>query len=480
MTPDLLVIGAGPAGISAALAASSCGVNTLLIDNASAAGGQVYRAPRNVKQQGTVAVDTSVLDPDKASGDALREALAQSDVQHLPCCNVWSITQDFRVDAVGPNGPIHIQPRAIVAAVGANERVVPFDGWTLPGVIGLAAATVLLKGERMLPGNDLVIAGAGPLLYAVAHKMLACGGRVVAVVDVSGRHDWLASVPSLLAEPRNLARGIAWVRDLKRAGVPLLFSHTVRRARTTDEGLVVDIAPVDSSHKRLLGKPETSLRADCLAVGHGLIPTVAVTRSLNAEHEFDERAGGWVPMLDSAYRSTRSGLYAAGECTGVAGAHAAQHAGHICGLTVAFDQGHISTSAWRRAVAPLRRACARARIFGHANARLMAPRRGQLEDVPGNVVVCRCEDVTRAEIEAAIASGARCLNEIKSWTRCAMGPCQGRSCGDMVAALVAHHYGGRALTGSFSQRSPFRPLDVEALTGDYEYDDITIPRAAPP
>ena len=112
-------------------------------------------------------------------------------------------------------------------------------------------------------------------------------------------------------------------------------------------------------------------------------------------------------------------------------------------------------------------------------ARLMAPRSGQVEAIAYDTVVCRCEDVTRAEVEEALERGAADVNQLKSWTRCGMGPCQGRMCGDTVAQIVAARTGSRAAAGAWTARVPLRPLNVDAMAGEFDYDDIPIPTAAP-
>lgn len=172
MTPaDLVVIGAGPAGTTAACAASEAGLAVTLIDEAPAAGGQVYRAPP-IERIGPAAKSA-----DQHAGDRLRAALTASTVDFRPGRRVWSISGQFRVDAIGPAGTETITAPRLIAATGAHERVVPFPGWTLPGVIGLAAATVLLKAQAMVPGPRVIVAGCGPLLAAVAAKIVKGGER---------------------------------------------------------------------------------------------------------------------------------------------------------------------------------------------------------------------------------------------------------------------------------------------------------------
>lgn len=172
MQADLIVIGAGPAGAAAALAASEAGLLVVLLDEDASPGGQVYRAP-----PAGLSVAPATRGADERAGDALREAVAASAVVWKGGARVWSISGAFRVDAVTAAGSESFTAPRLVAATGAHERLVPFPGWTTPGVIGLAAATILLKSQGMVPGRRTVVAGCGPLLAAVAAKIVAGAGR---------------------------------------------------------------------------------------------------------------------------------------------------------------------------------------------------------------------------------------------------------------------------------------------------------------
>jgi thioredoxin reductase/bacterioferritin-associated ferredoxin len=468
---DLIVIGAGPAGAAAATRAAALGLRVLLLEDQPEAGGQVYRAPA-----GTRPVPDS---PELRSGTALRQALAASGVETRFGHQVWSVSGDFRVDALGPTGPCYWHAPALIVATGAQERVVPFPGWTLPGVIGLAATTLMLKAHGAVPGARTLVAGCGPLLGAVAVGILKAGGQVAAVADLSGIGDWARRLPALSARPDLLARGAGWAATLRRAGVPILFRTTLAEVEPFMGGLRARLCPVDAGGRPLPGEGRV-LEADAVAVGHGLLPSTEITRLLRVAHHFDARAGSWAARLDADGRTSRPGLLVAGDGGGVQGAAAAPLRGELAALAAARGLGRLDTAEHERLAAPLRRRLGRAARFGQAMAGMMAPRAGQLETIPPEVVICRCEDVTRAEIEAAAAEGAREVNQLKAWTRCGMGPCQGRVCGDTAAALLARHHGiGREEAGLFTGRTPLRPLPLDQLTGDFGYADIALPPPAP-
>jgi thioredoxin reductase/bacterioferritin-associated ferredoxin len=391
---------------------------------------------------------------------------------------VWSVGAGFRVDAVGPDGPETVLAHRLVAATGAYERVVPFPGWTRPGVIGLAAATVLLKTEARLPGQAAIVAGAGPLLAAVAAGILRGGGRVAAIVDLASRGEWLRALPALARRPDQLRQGASWALTIARARTPVLFRHAVVEARGPDELDEVVVAPVGPD-----GRPDLSrsrvISADILAVGHGLVAGAEITRLLRAEHAIDLARGGIVPVRDPWGRTSVQGLYAVGDGAAVAGALPASLAGRLAGLAAAHDAGRIDPAAFEQASGDVRSELAGAQSFADAVSGLMRRRPGLLDAVPADAIVCRCEDVTRAEIDAAIVAGAREVNQLKHFTRCGMGPCGGRMCGETVADLMALRIGSREAVGWWTTRPPLRPVPLADMVGRFTYADIPVPEPAP-
>lgn len=470
MSCDVIVLGAGPAGANAALAAAGAGLKVVLFDQQPEAGGQVWRAP--LPGAGVPA------SPEQASGDALRARLSASNIDCRFGRTVWSVGRDFRVDAIGPDGNEMVEAPRLIAATGAHERVVPFPGWTLPGVIGLAAATVLLKSHGALPGRRVVVAGCGPLLAVVAAGILKAGGEVAAIADLAGPSDWLRALPALASQPRLLARGAGWALKIGTARVPVHFRHGIRRAEGDEALARVILAPVDASGAFVAGA-ERGIEADALCVGHGLVPGAEIPRLYRVAQKFDRLRGGFVPELDAEGRTSRPGLYACGDGAGLRGALVAEAAGQLAGLACAFDTGALSTPAFTAAATAPRAALLQARAFSDAMAGMMALRPAQVAAIPPETVVCRCEDVTRADIEAAHSDGACDMNQLKHFTRCGMGPCQGRFCGDVAAELLAAKVGSREAVGTFTARPPLRPVALTDLLGQFDYSDIPIPPPAP-
>ena len=472
---DVLVIGAGPAGARAALRAQACGLDVLLVDENHDAGGQVWRPiPPGFARAPGVA-----RSPEARDGDALRAELRRAGVPCLFGHKLWNIGTDLRADLIGPQGSVSWQPRAVIAATGTTERVVPFPGWTLPGVIGLAAATILLKSQNMLPGHRTVVAGTGPLLLAVAAGILKAGGEVAAVLDLASQGDWLRTLPSLASRPDLLWQGLQWQARLRTAGVPMLYRHGIRSVEPAGSGFEVRTQRVDAGGQPIADATAPVFTADAATVGHGLVPGTDITRLLRARHRHAVELGGWVAEADADGRTSVAGLYVAGDGAGIAGAAAAGAHGELAALACAHDLGRLDATTHARERDRLQSSWRKSARFGHAMGGLMALRDGAVAGISPDTVVCRCEDVTRAEIDAAARDGARDMNQLKAWTRCGMGPCQGRSCGDVAAALLAVHVGGREAAGCFTGRAPLRPVSLAEVAGEYTYADIPIPKAAP-
>ncbi len=481
MIADLAVLGGGPAGMAAATEAARRGARVVLFEESPAPGGQVYRAPPPGFGM--------PVDADRRAGDALRAALAASGAEVRTGHRVWGVgggplvplgdrpvgnePAPFRIDALAPDGSaVAMEARALVLASGTHERIIAFPGWTLPGVIGLAAATILLKANGVLPGRRVVIAGAGPLLYAVAYKIAANGGQVAAVADLATAGEWLRALPALAARPDLLARGAAWRAALLAKGVPVLAGHRVVSAHGDDVLHAVAVAPLE-------GGPPRRIACDSLCVGHGLVPGTEATRAFRAAHRYAPAEGGWVPVLDADRRTSIARLYAAGDGAGVRGAAAAPASGRLAALAALRDLGLLDAAAHGAARVGALAEFDRAAKAGGAMAAMMALRPALVASIPPETIICRCEGVTREEIEGAVADGAAEMNQVKQFTRCGMGPCQGRLCGETAAEIIGALVGGREKAGFATGRLPLRPVPMEALLGDFDYADIPVPKAAP-
>lgn len=475
MKYDLAIIGGGPSGASAAIEASSLGLKTIVIDEQAQAGGQFWRAKNSSIKQ-------PVLSTESAAGNDLRDTLGASSAEFLHSTRVWHLHRvgdGFQLSIIGPNGSQTIDTSSLALAGGALERVFPVPGWTLPGVIGLGAATALMKEHVMLPGQRVVVAGVGPLLFFVAHEILKNGGRVVGVVDLNPLGDWLRRFPNMLSRPDLLMRGVGWQARLKLRGVPVLHGYGIREIEGESDVEKIHVGRVTDDWAPE-GEITHSFNADSLCLGHGLYPASEPARMLGAIHSYDEQQGGWIPQTDSAGRTTVKNLVAIGDGAGIQGAAAAVLRGRLGAIAVAKDMDKVTADVALSRTKELTRQLGSARRFGLAMTSLTVPKTGILKSIAPDTMICRCEGVSRSALEAEIRSGGDMPNALKSATRCGMGPCGGKFCAEVVSLLTCHVTGKTpAELGLSTPRSPLRPVSVGALAGEFDYDDLPIPEPAP-
>lgn len=316
---DLAVVGAGPAGLAAAVTAAGLGLRVVLLDAGERPGGQYFRHPA----PGLGAARPEALHhgwADFASREAaLRAHVSAGRITYLPRHHVWTVTPGaaWTLHAVvGPDeAPATVRARGVLLATGAYERQLPFPGWTLPGVVGAGGAQAMLKGGLVLPGSRVVVAGSGPLLLAVAGSLAAAGARVPAVVEASAYTGYAAHVPALLRNPGKLAEGATYGGALVRHGVRLLTRHAVTEAHGTDRVEAVTVARLDRDWRPL---PVTARRIPCdaVAVGHGLVPQLELATGLGCA-TLPSPDATVALELDAEQRTSVPGIWAAGETGGI-------------------------------------------------------------------------------------------------------------------------------------------------------------------
>ncbi|WP_316767782.1 FAD-dependent oxidoreductase [Streptomyces sasae] len=433
--PHIAVIGAGPAGLAATLAAARHGLRVTLIDAAPEAGGQFYRQPA----AGLGARRPQALHHQWRSWQRLREGLdrhiATGHVHHLRDHHVWFVErrpEGFTVHALlGPEQERPVEVRAaagVLLATGGYEKVLPFPGWTLPGVVTAGGAQAMLKGGLVLPGRTAVVAGTGPLLLPVAAGLAAAGARVAALVESADPRSFVRRSPALAARPAKLAEGAGYAARLVRHRVHTLVHHTVVEAHGDQRLEAVTVAALDAEGRV---RPRTRRRIDCdtLAVGHGMLPHTDLALGLGC------RVDGVAVHVDDEQRTDVPGVWAAGEATGIGGAVLALAEGHIAGRSAAarLSGAAPDPNGWAGAAG----ARAELRRFFATLDEAYAPPAHWAEQVTDDTVVCRCEEVTGGTIRRAVTElGAADVRTVKLLTRAGMGWCQGRVCGPAVAGLA--------------------------------------------
>lgn len=442
--PVLAVVGAGPAGLAAALAAAARGVRVVLTDSAAEAGGQYYRQPAGALG----ARRPQALHHQWRTWRGLREGLtshvAAGRITHLSDHHVWCVERQsagFHVHALlgaRQEEPVTVRADGVLLATGAYEKVLPFSGWTLPGVVTAGGAQAMLKGGLVLPGRTAVVAGTGPLLLPVATGLAAAGARIVGLVEsadprglVRGtvQRDYIRRARVLAGQPAKLVEAAGYAAQLLGRRVPVMVRRAVLEAHGRDRLEAVTVAALDAEGRVVPGS-ERRLSCDTLAVGHGLLPHTDLAEGLGC------RLDGSHVHVDDEQRTDVPGVWAAGEATGVGGAALSLAEGHLAGRSAAARLLGVAPDPRGRSAAAVR-ARARQRAFAaELDGAYAAPVRWE-ERVTDATVVCRCEEVTAGAVREAVGSlGAGDLRTVKLLTRAGMGWCQGRMCEPGVAGLA--------------------------------------------
>ena len=440
---DVVIVGAGPAGLAAACAARSCGLAVTLLDEQAAPGGQLLRNVESPLAQ-------ALMDPrEREAGLRLVEDFRGSGATYVPRAVVWGMEGrclSFSVD----NVPQRLSAANVILAPGGMERPVPFPGWTLPGVMGAGGADILLRSGGSLTADKdapVVLAGNGPLLLLLAGHLLDAGVRIAAWLDTGSLSQRLlsgAAMPAALLDPPYLGKGLRMALRVLRGGVPVIRNARDIRALGADSLEKVSYA----------AKGETrELPAAVLLRHEGIIPRVQICNALGARLRWDRVQRCWYPHLDANGRTSRAGPNEAGD--------ASRLKGWLAGIDAARRLGVISPAEAGRRAAGARRKLAVLRAARGFLRYVFAPD-PKIFDVPDETLVCRCECVSAGAIRKAVAEGFHEVNEVKRVTRCGMGQCQGRMCGPALAEITARAQGARPdAVGCLHMRSPFRPVKLE-------------------
>jgi NADPH-dependent 2,4-dienoyl-CoA reductase/sulfur reductase-like enzyme len=453
----LVIVGAGPAGMAAAIAAADAGVPVLVVDENLRPGGQIYRQPPTAFPQDEPTSDFP------ARGAALLRRFQHERIELLSGATAWGLFSPNRLAVSRGESSRLIEPEHLVLAPGAYEYLPPFPGWTLPGVMTPGGAQAMVKTMHVLPGRRALVAGTGPFLLVVAEQLSRAGMDVAGVVEMAPTHDAWRALPRLLAHPRLLWEGLRYHYRLKRAGIPLYRGHVLIEARGDGEVREAVFAPCDGE-----GVPNRSracvVPVDTVCAGYGFVPRTQLAQLAGCKLRFAESLGGWIPELDEDLQTSVQGVWVAGDGGGVAGALAAELQGTLVGLAVARQLGALDQHRFTVLRKPVARQLSRLTHFRAILDWVYRLRPGLISLAAADTLVCRCEELTRAEVETGITAGGLDLPTLKVITRLGMGPCQGRTCWPATARLLAART-GRSLeaVGPLSVRPPIRPISMGSL-----------------
>lgn len=415
---DVLVIGAGPAGIAASCIAAESGVHAGVIDANSYPGGQIWRQ----KAAGAAGTHQS---NDPAS--RWRARLAASSATVFSGAEIVANPEAGVLLAESFTEVLTLRYKKLIIATGARERFLPFPGWTLPGVMGAGGLQALAKSGMPVAGARVVIAGSGPLLLAVAAYLRHAGARIEAICEQAPAKRVQAFARKLASHPKKL-----WQAAMLRATLAgIRYSYSSWPVAAGGEGL---LEWVDISERGAIRRIE----CDYLACGFDLVPNTELAQLLGC------RMKNGLVEVDEMMQTSVNGVFCAGEPVGIGGLETALIEGEIAGHAA------CGKTEKAKALAPQR---AKARTFATLLADTFALS-DVLRTLPiADTFVCRCEDVTYARLRTQPD-----WRTAKLQTRCGMGPCQGRVCGPATEFLFGWH--------PESVRPPIFPARVSTLIGE--------------
>lgn len=450
MSVQAVIVGAGPAGVRAAQTLVAHGVRPVVVDEAPRWGGQIYRQP----PPGFTRAKETLYGFEAARADAVHSAMAAilDKIDYRPDTLVWS-AEGGELDLLAQGQMSTLPYSHLIVATGATDRVLPFPGWTLPGVYTLGAAQVALKFQGCTIGSRVVFAGTGPLLYLIAYQYAKAGAKVAAVLDTASFADKAAAAPAMLGQPALFAKGLYYLGWLRLHGIPVHQGVELTHAAGGDR--------VQAMHWRKAGRGH---HIDCDGVGFGyaLRPETQLPDLLGCRFRYDKLQRGALPERDAAGRSSVADVYLAGDGAGIMGADAAEWAGERAALALLADAGKTVDAA--------RAASLENRLAGIASFRqglecaFPFPAHWAAA-APDDLVVCRCEEITAGELRRCVAdTGAREMNRLKALTRVGMGRCQGRTCGVAAAEILAQACAAQPdAVGRLRGQSPIKPLPFSAM-----------------
>ncbi len=453
------MIGAGPAGLSAARVAAKAGLEVLVVDERNYPGGQYYKQPGSGFR-----IDENAIDRQFAAGRHLIRETEAAGARFCSGAVVWCVLGTCSVAAITPVGNLLITAKRIILSTGAYERALPVPGWTLPGVMTTGAAQTFLRAYQTAPGRRVLIAGNGPLNLQVADELSRAGVEVAGVVELAASPLRVphAALSLALLSPSLAWAGVRHVVNLARRRVPVYYRHMLTAIESGDAVASARIAAVNDDGSVIAGS-ERTLEVDAVCMNYGFLPQSELARALGCAFDYDHTTGRMQARRDDDGRSSVAEIFIAGDAGGLGGARVATDQGELAALSVVGDLRRVplaSSADAKRVRGRLRRNTR----FQKALWRLFSAPHLTTEFSKPDTLICRCEEIDRQSLDALMSRHHSSLAITKKQTRAGMGSCQGRYCTTLMATLSARN-GGRApsVQEYFAPRPPLKPIPIGRL-----------------
>ena len=457
---DVVVVGLGPAGMTAAVELAERGLKVAVFDENPRPGGQVYRqSPHEFKR-----TDGRALGLKNQAGLRLIDRFNQlaGAIEVFQNTLIWGIFDDRELafkrdqacDGVGFN--------KLILCEGACERTVPFPGWTLPGVMTLGGLQKFILHQRVLPGQRVLLSGSGPLLLAVAAEVLKAGAESFTLCEASNMKGSFKLLIELFLQEGLLSEAFSCLVPVLKRLIPVHRSHAVIAARGDNRVEEVEIARLDDDWKPVSGTEKT-LQVDVVGLGFGFQPMARLCRLAGCRLEFDLNQRAFKPVVDSNMLTSRADIYAAGDSAGIGGSGMAAVEGHLAALHAASTFGTPAAGELEQAHNRLTREKKKIARYMTRLDEMFTPRSGIFDIVQEETVICRCEETTAGDLLKAIQMKHLNLNAIKKRTRLGMGPCQGKTCEAITVEMGLRAGVPLSELENLTIRPPITPIPMSVM-----------------
>ena len=455
-----VIIGAGPAGLSAAHTLCRYGAEVLLLDENRCIGGQVLRR----LPSGWIGGSSYFRFGVKRAGLDLARQVSGSAAKILRNVTVMDLRRNGEITIEDQNNRLsRFRAELFLLAGGGREKFFPFNGWTLPGVISTGAAQILMKSAAVLPGENVLVAGSGALPLVVAGEIIKNGGRLAAFLDINPMSSSAELLRGGFPQIPRYAEGAMHLTRIALSRSPVFYRRRVIEAAGNRKLENVITAKVDDQGRPIPGSQKT-FAADALAVGRGFVPNIELPQLIGCGLKYSPDRGGWYVKVDSQLETSLPGIFAAGEVTGIGGVKKALVEGRLAGLAMLYRLGRIDQNRFQSLAEPLRRQREQEAAFSVMINKLNRVQPGEYDTLDDKTVICRCEDVTYGDICRQIARGLVTPQELKKATRLGMGNCQSRTCGPILYEILNAFEVNDASHGPLSVRMPVKPVSLESLS----------------
>jgi NADPH-dependent 2,4-dienoyl-CoA reductase/sulfur reductase-like enzyme len=452
---DVLIVGAGPAGLGAADILDGHDLNILMVDENMHTGGQYLRHMPGIENKNISSIDSQLI-----------ARVTKSGIDRWHRAEVVDGTPEGWLQVIiPPNRIVDVHADFIILACGTREKFRPFPGWTLPGVVSTGAVQVLMKGNGMIPSDDIIVAGRGPLPLLLASEILQKKGRVRALLDETHALSHLKYLRLLASHISKLGEGTRHLLRVVRGKVPIATRTRVVGAQ--GQGKLEEVVTMKTNrHGDLLPNSKKVIPASFLAIGHGFVPNVELAVLMGCRVDYVSEKGGWIVRTHDELETSIENIFAAGEVTGVAGAQKSLLEGQIVGHSIL---NRLGLNGNKRQISELIKTRTHYMEFGKYVNSLTRFSQADIETVSDETILCRCENVTFGHIRQALIDGCVSWPGLKMTTRCGMGRCQGRTCGPILEELLT--ISGQWHSSQmkpYSIRFPVKPIPFSALCATEE------------